>query len=147
MMELSSFPAWNSALNATAGVLLVAGYILIKRQCIHAHRVCMVGAVLVSALFLVFYLYYHAQAGSTKFTGEGLSRIVYFAILVSHSFLAAVVALWLVPVTLYRGLRRQDARHQQIARWTWPVWMYVSITGVLIYFMLYHWFATGAVPP
>ncbi len=101
----------------------------------------MAGAVVVSLAFLVSYLTYHAHAGSKQFEGQGWVRSVYFAILTSHTVLAAVVALWLAPVTVYRAVRRRFDRHKAIARWTLPVWLYVSLTGVVIYFMLYHWYA------
>jgi protein SCO1/2/putative membrane protein len=139
--NVRDLPAVNATLNGISGLLLIAGYIMIRRKKRTAHIICMALAVLVSALFLVSYLYYHAHAGSTKFTGEGLIRVVYFAILLSHTVLAAVVALWLVPVTLYRAARGRFERHKSVARWTLPIWIYVSVTGVLIYLMLYHWFA------
>ncbi len=97
--------------------------------------------MLVSVAFLACYLYYHAHAGSTRFTAEGWIRPVYFTILLSHTVLAALVALWLVPVTVYRAVRRRWEAHRRLARWTLPIWLYVSVTGVIIYFMLYHWYA------
>ncbi len=141
MIEMADLPAVNATLNATSAVLLVAGYGCIRRQRKTAHAACMIAAVAVSALFLVSYLTYHTQVGSRHFEGQGWVRPVYFAILISHTILAAVVALWLVPVTLVRAARRRFDRHKAIARWTLPVWLYVSVTGVIIYFMLYHWYA------
>jgi uncharacterized membrane protein YozB (DUF420 family) len=138
MMELTDLPSLNASLNATSGVLLTAGYIFIRRQQKKAHAVCMIGAVSVSVLFLVSYLYYHAHAGSTKFPGTGWARPVYFTILISHSILASVVAFWLAPVTVWRAARKQFDRHKAIARWTLPVWWYVSVTGVVVYWMLYR---------
>jgi uncharacterized membrane protein YozB (DUF420 family) len=141
MMEVSDLPAVNAALNATSAVLLVAGYGFIRRQRKTAHAVCMGAAVVVSVLFLASYLTYHAQVGSRRFEAEGVVRLVYRAILISHTMLAAVVALWLAPVTLARAARRRFEWHRAIARWTLPVWLYVSVSGVIIYFMLYHWYA------
>ena len=141
MMEISDLPALNATLNATSAVLLVTGYWFIRRRRQTAHAVCMLGAVVVSVLFLVSYLTYHAQVGSKRFEAEGFVRTVYFTILLSHTILAMVVALWLVPVTVYQAARRRFDRHKAIARWTLPVWLYVSVTGVIIYFMLYHWYA------
>ena len=143
MIEISDLPAVNASLNATSAVLLVTGYGCIRRQRRKAHAVCMAGAVVVSILFLVSYLTYHAHIGSKPFQGQGLVRLVYFAILISHTILAAAIALWLVPVTVYRAARRRFDRHKAIARWTFPVWLYVSVTGVIIYFMVYHWYARG----
>ena len=136
-----AWPAVNAALNATCAVLLVAGYSFIRRQNKRAHIACMTSALVISAAFLVSYLTYHAQVGSKHFEGEGPVRSLYFAILISHTILAAVVALWLAPVTVVRAARGRFDRHKAIARWTLPVWLYVSVTGVVIYFMLYHWYA------
>jgi uncharacterized membrane protein YozB (DUF420 family) len=141
MIEVADLPAVNASLNAASAVLLVAGYGFIRRQRKTAHAACMIAAVAVSALFLVSYLTYHAQAGSRHFGGQGWVRAMYFTILISHTILAATVALWLVPVTLVRAARRRFERHKAIARWTLPVWLYVSVTGVVIYLMLYHWYA------
>jgi len=117
-------------------VLLAVGYWLIRRRSIEAHRRVMLAAFTVSCLFLVSYVIYHAQAGSRPFTGQGTIRLVYFAILITHVILAAVIVP-LALLTLRRGLVRDDARHRRIAKWTWPIWMYVSVTGVVIYWMLY----------
>ena len=137
MIEVSQLPAVNATLNAVAGTLLAAGYACIRRGRVDLHRRCMVAAFATSALFLASYLVYHAQAGSRPFTGEGPIRVVYFTVLISHIILAAAV-LPLAVVTLRRGLRRDDARHAALARWTLPVWLYVSVTGVVVYWMLYR---------
>lgn len=137
MIEVSQLPAVNATLNAVAATLLAAGYACIRRGRVDLHRRCMVAAFATSALFLASYLVYHAQAGSRPFTGEGPIRVVYFTVLISHIILAAAV-LPLAVVTLRRGLRRDDARHAALARWTLPVWLYVSVTGVVVYWMLYR---------
>jgi uncharacterized membrane protein YozB (DUF420 family) len=138
-LPLSALPALNAALNATCALLLVAGFLLIRRGRVLAHKVLMSSALGVSALFLASYLVYHVQVGSVRFTGQGWIRPLYFAILVSHTILAAaVVPLALVTVT--RALRGRFDRHKRIARWTLPIWLYVSVTGVLVYWLLYHLF-------
>jgi uncharacterized membrane protein YozB (DUF420 family) len=136
-MSVSDLPALNAGLNATAGVLLFAGWLMIRGGRITAHRRCMLAAFTASSLFLVSYVVYHAQAGSRPFTGQGPARAVYFAILISHVVLAAAIVP-LALVTLTRALRGDFARHRRIARWTFPIWMYVSVTGVVIYWMLYR---------
>jgi putative membrane protein len=141
MIGLSDLPAVNASLNATSAMLLAAGYGFIRRKKRTAHAVCMVSAVMVSVAFLISYLTYHARFGSKHFEGEGFIWLVYFAILISHTILAVVVALWLVPVAVVRAARRRFDQHKMIARWTLPVWLYVSVSGVIIYFMLYHWYA------
>ena len=140
LFRSSVFPALNAILNGTSAVLLAAGYRFIRRKQVQAHRMCMGAAVITSTLFLASYLYYHAHVGSVHFQGTGWSRPVYFTILVSHTSLA-VSLLVLVPITLARALRERFDRHRAIARWTLPIWMYVSVTGVVIYLMLYHLFA------
>lgn len=137
MFAPSSLPSINAALNATSAVLLTLGYFLIRRKRVNAHKRVMVSAFSVSTLFLVSYLYYHYHHGSTPFPGRGWIRPVYFIILISHLILAAAI-LPLALVTLYRAWRGQFSRHKRIARWTFPLWLYVSVTGVLIYWMLYH---------
>ncbi|HIE95169.1 MAG TPA: DUF420 domain-containing protein [Acidobacteria bacterium] len=137
MFDVMMLPAVNAALNAVAAVLLVLGYRQIRRGRIEQHRRFMLAAFATSALFLVSYLTYHAQVGSQPFTGQGPIRIVYFTVLVSHIILAALI-LPLALVTLRRGLRREDAKHRAIARWTLPIWLYVSVTGVVVYWMLYQ---------
>lgn len=136
-MTVSDLPTLNASLNAAATILLFAGWVLVRQGRIEAHRRCMLGAFAMSALFLVSYVVYHAQAGSRPFQGQGPVRAVYFTILITHVILAAGIVP-LALVTLRRGLRRDDERHRRIARWTWPIWMYVSVTGVVIYLMLYH---------
>lgn len=136
-MTVHDLPAVNATLNATSGVLLLIAYFLIRARRIAQHRAFMLAAFTVSSLFLVSYLIYHAQVGSVPFTRHGFVRPLYFAILITHVTLAAVV-LPLAIITLSRGLKRQDARHRRIARWTFPIWMYVSVTGVLVYVLLYQ---------
>jgi uncharacterized membrane protein YozB (DUF420 family) len=135
-------PALNAALNGTAAVLLLSGYTFIRRRQVTAHRVCMVAAFLTSTAFLISYLLYHARVGSVPFQGQGWIRPVYFFILFTHIVLAATIVP-LALVTLSRALREQFDRHKRIARWTLPIWLYVSVTGVVIYFLLYHVYAAG----
>ena len=139
MIHLEQLPAINASLNATSAVLLLVGYGFIRQKQITAHRVCMSLALLVSMLFLISYLYLHYNVGSTAFTGVGWVRPVYFAILVSHIILAAAI-LPLALTTVFHAVRGEFEKHRRIARWTFPIWLYVSVTGVLIYFMLYQWF-------
>ena len=134
---ISSLPHLNAALNATATVLLVTGWLLIKRRRIQQHRAVMIAAVITSAAFLTSYVVYHANAGSKPFPGTGVIRTVYFAILIPHVILAAV-SLPPILITFIRGLRRDDQRHRRLARWTLPVWLFVSVTGVIVYVMLYR---------
>lgn len=141
MIALSDLPAVNATLNATSGVLVTVGYVLIRQKRRTAHAVCMISATVVSALFLASYVYYHAHVGTTRFLAHGLVRHVYHVILTTHTALAVALALWLVPVTVVRAARRRFDRHKTIARWTLPIWLYVSVTGVVIYLMLYHWYA------
>ena len=136
-MEIADLPALNAVLNGTAAALLVAGYLLIRRGRIAQHKRCMLAALATSAVFLVSYVIYHANTGSRPFPGQGAIRVVYFGILVSHVVLAALI-LPLALTTAARGLRAQYDRHVRIARWTLPIWIYVSITGVVIYLMLYQ---------
>jgi len=137
--QYAFFPALNASLNGTSALLLLTGRVLIARGQIAAHRICMIAAVVTSLLFLGCYVYFHAKVGNIRFLGEGWSRPVYFTILTSHTILAMVIVP-LAVVTLNRGLRARYDKHRAIARWTWPLWMYVSITGVVVYFMLYQWF-------
>jgi uncharacterized membrane protein YozB (DUF420 family) len=140
------FPAINATLNGASAVLLLTGRRLIARRKIQQHRAVMISAVITSSLFLVCYLTYHAllqiyaHGAITRFQGTGLSRPIYFSILLSHTILA-VVTVPLVLITLNRGLHARFDKHRAIARWTFPIWLYVSVTGVVIYFMLYQWFA------
>jgi uncharacterized membrane protein YozB (DUF420 family) len=132
------FPAWNATLNGLAAVLLVIGYVLVRQRRLAAHRAVMLSAFAVSVLFLVSYLVYHYQIGGGKrFPGTGPIRAVYFTILISHTILAAAVPV-LAIITLSRALRQRFARHRAIARWTLPIWLYVSVTGVVVYWMLYR---------
>jgi uncharacterized membrane protein YozB (DUF420 family) len=140
------FPAINATLNGTSAVLLLAGRRLIAQRKVQQHRAVMISAVITSSLFLACYLTYHAllqiyaHGAITRFQGTGLSRPIYFSILLSHTILA-VVTVPLVLITLNRGLNARFDKHRVIARWTFPIWLYVSVTGVVIYFMLYQWFA------
>ena len=136
-MEIADLPTLNASLNALASVFLVAGYLMIRSRRIDAHRRCMLSALGTSALFLISYVIYHANAGSVPFRGTGAVRVVYFAVLIPHIILAAAI-LPLALVTTARGLRGDYTRHVRIARWTLPVWLYVSVTGVIVYLMLYH---------
>lgn len=136
-MTVNDLPHLNAALNALAGTLLTIGFFLIKSGRIQAHRRCMIAAFGVSALFLASYVTYHANVGSRPFPGTGLVRTIYFSILIPHVVLAAAV-LPLALVTLRRGWIRDDARHRSIARWTLPIWLFVSVTGVVVYLMLYR---------
>jgi uncharacterized membrane protein YozB (DUF420 family) len=137
MLSLSDLPALNATLNAIAGVLLILGFVLIRRGNVAAHKRAMLAAFTTSALFLVSYLVYHANIGSRPFTGHGPIRIVYFTILITHVVLAAAI-LPLALITLNYGLRSRFERHVPIARWTLPIWLYVSVTGVVVYWMLYR---------
>ena len=137
MIDYTVLPTVNATLNAVSGVFLLVGYILIRRRQINAHRNAMLGAFVSSTLFLISYLVYHAHTGSRPFTGLGALRYVYFAILISHVILAAVI-LPMAIATLSRGLRGRYEDHKRIAKWTFPTWMYVSVTGVIVYVMLYQ---------
>ena len=136
-MTVSDLPAVNAALNATCAVLLVIGWTLIKRGRIRQHRAVMIAAFSTSALFLISYLVYHAQVGSVRFQRTGFIRTVYFTVLLTHTVLAALIVP-MVLVTLSRGLSGKYDPHRRIARWTMPIWLYVSITGVIVYVMLYR---------
>jgi putative membrane protein len=130
-------PHLNAILNSTSALLLLTGFRFIRRGQIQAHRNCQVSAVLTSALFLVSYLTYHFYHGATRFTGQGLVRPLYFTILITHTILAVVIVP-LILVTLYRAYRGDFIRHRRIARLTLPLWLYVSVTGVIVYLMLYQ---------
>jgi uncharacterized membrane protein YozB (DUF420 family) len=136
-VTVSDLPAVNAALNATCAVLLVIGWTLIKRGRIRQHRAVMIAAFSTSALFLISYLVYHAQVGSVRFQRTGFIRTVYFTVLLTHTVLAALIVP-MVLVTLSRGLSGKYDPHRRIARWTMPIWLYVSITGVIVYVMLYR---------
>jgi uncharacterized membrane protein YozB (DUF420 family) len=136
-LTVHDLPAVNATLNAISGVLLLIGYVLIRARRIELHRRFMIAAFVASALFLVCYVVYHAQVGSVRFTRQGFVRPLYFTILITHVSLAAAV-LPLAILTLSRGLQAKYARHRVIARWTFPIWLYVSVTGVLVYVLLYQ---------
>ena len=138
--QYAIFPVINASLNGASTVLLLVGHRFIKKGRMPAHRATMITAVVTSALFLTSYLYYHFHVHSVPFQGTGWSRPVYYTILASHVILAIVIVP-LVLITLTRALRERFDRHRAIARWTYPLWLYVSVTGVLVYFMLSHWFA------
>jgi uncharacterized membrane protein YozB (DUF420 family) len=134
---ISYLPHLNACLNGTSAVLLFSGYSFIRSGNVVAHRTCQVSALVVSILFLASYLTYHYHHGATRFQGTGLARPIYFTILISHTILAVVIVP-LVALTFYRALRQDFARHRRIARITLPLWLYVSITGVIVYLMLYQ---------
>jgi uncharacterized membrane protein YozB (DUF420 family) len=136
-MDYSLLPSINAGLNSVCTVLLLTGYVLIRRKRTGAHQRCMIAAFLTSVLFLVSYLVYHAKVGSVAFEGEGSIRSVYFAILISHSILAAIVPI-LAILTLVHAFRGKLDKHRRLARWTLPIWLYVSVTGVVVYWMLYR---------
>jgi uncharacterized membrane protein YozB (DUF420 family) len=140
MTDYSIFPKINATLNGCSAALLVTGRVLIARGQRTAHRAVMLTALGISTVFLASYLYYHAHVGSVHFRGTGWSRPVYFTILISHTILAAVIVP-MVIITLNRALRGRFDRHRAIARWTFPLWLYVSVTGVVVYLMLYQLFA------
>jgi len=138
--QYAIYPVINASLNGASALLLLTGHSMIKRGRMATHRALMLTAITTSSLFLASYLYYHWHVGSVRFQGQGWSRPVYFTILTSHTILAITI-LPLVIITLSRALRERFDRHRAIARWTYPLWLYVSVTGVVIYFMLYHLFA------
>ncbi len=137
MIEIADLPAINATLNSLSAGLLTTGYVLIRRGRVTPHKVCMLAAFGTSVLFLTSYLIYHANVGSVPFLGEGFIRILYFTILVSHVTLAVAI-LPLALVTLSYALRARFGRHVALARWTLPIWLYVSVTGVIVYLMLYQ---------
>ena len=134
---LSFLPSLNAGLNATSALLIILGFILIRQGAWTGHALCMCLALAASTLFLISYLTYHFFHGVTPFTGQGWIRLVYFTILISHTFLATLVAP-LTLVTLYRALRSQFDKHVRIAKITFPIWLYVSVTGIIVYWMLYR---------
>ena len=136
-MELTDLPAVNATLNGISALLLITGYGCIRGGRVALHRACMVTACATSTLFLTSYVIYHANVGSVAFTGQGAVRLVYFTVLISHVALAVLI-LPLAVMTLSRALRRQFDRHAALARWTLPIWIYVSVTGVVVYWMLYQ---------
>ena len=130
-------PHLNAVLNSTSALLLVSGFRFIRLGRIRAHRNCQLAALFTSILFLISYLTYHFNHGATRFPGQGLVRPFYFVLLISHTILAVVIVP-LIMITLYRAARGDFVRHRRIARWTLPLWLYVSVTGVIVYLMLYH---------
>lgn len=136
-MTVTDLPALNASLNALSTVLLVTGYIFIRRRERQKHKACMIAALVTSALFLTSYVIYHAQVGSVPFKGTGWIRTVYFAVLIPHVILAAAIVPPIL-ITVSRGLSAKYDKHRRIARWTLPLWLYVSITGVIVYLMLYQ---------
>jgi putative membrane protein len=136
-VNIHDLPLLNALLNGSSALCLLAGFYFIRRREIRKHRVCMIAAFVCSALFLISYVVYHANVGSIRFAGEGSVRALYFTILVSHTLLAATVPA-LAIITLRRALRARFEQHRKIARWVLPVWLYVSVTGVVIYLMLYR---------
>jgi len=137
MPDYSFFPALNASLNGASAVLIVTGRALIRRGNVRLHRACMLAAVITSTVFLVCYFYYHAHVGSVRFPGQGWAKALYFSILISHTLFAAAVPI-LVIITLTFALKAKFERHRRLARWTYPIWLYVSITGVIVYLMLYQ---------
>jgi uncharacterized membrane protein YozB (DUF420 family) len=143
MADYSLFPALNATLNGASAVLLTTGRFFIGRKQIQRHRACMIAAVATSSVFLACYLYYHAHVGSVHFPGQGWIRPIYFAILISHTLLAVAVVP-LVLLSLINGLKSRFDRHRRISRWTFPIWLYVSVTGVVVYIMLYQIYGAHA---
>ena len=139
MIPLEYFPPLNACLNSLCAVLLVVGLLFIKKKNIAAHKACMIAAFVVSSIFLACYLYYHFHHGATKFAGEGWSRPFYFTLLISHTILA-VVNLPLIIVTFNHAFKGRLDKHRAIAKYTFSIWLYVSVTGVIVYVMLYHLF-------
>ncbi|HYX27222.1 MAG TPA: DUF420 domain-containing protein [Pyrinomonadaceae bacterium] len=138
----SILPHLNATLNASSFLLLASGYYFIRRGHVQAHRRCQLSALAASVLFLISYIVYHAHHGTTRFAGQGIARPIYFTILTTHTVMAVVIVPFVI-VTLRRALRGDFLRHRAIARWTLPMWMYVSITGVIVYLMLYHLYPSG----
>ena len=137
MIGIADLATVNAGLNATSAVLIGTGFYFIKRKNIRGHKVCMIAATVVSAIFLTSYLTYHYNVGSVRFTKQGWVRNVYFPLLLTHTVLAAI-ALPMVLRTVFLAAKGRFRNHVRIARWTFPVWMYVSVTGVIVYLMLYH---------
>ncbi|MBI1748759.1 MAG: DUF420 domain-containing protein [Acidobacteria bacterium] len=138
MISVTDLPALNASLNGTTAIFLLMGFAFIRRRMITQHKICMMLATLASAVFLVSYLVYHYYHGASRFSGQGWIRPVYFFILISHTLLAAPVLAPMVIITLKRAWSAEFAKHKKLARWTLPIWLYVSITGLLVYGMLYH---------
>ncbi len=143
-MTISDLPALNASLNAFSTVFIAAGWYFIRRGRWRAHIACMITAIISSSAFLTSYLIYHAHAGSVRFTALGIVRPIYYAILLTHVLLAFTV-LPLVITTVVPACRRRWDKHRRMGRWTMPIWLYVSVTGVIVYFMLYQWFRPAGV--
>jgi uncharacterized membrane protein YozB (DUF420 family) len=137
LISAADLPSLNAALNSLSAAFLILGFIFIKSKNIKAHKACMLSAFASSSLFLISYLVYHYQVGSVPFRGQGAIRTLYFTILLTHTILAVVVVP-MALITLFRALRENFSKHRRIARWTFPIWLYVSVTGVLVYVMLYQ---------
>jgi len=137
MLDVRDLPVLNAVLNSLAAILLLVGYALIRQGRKDAHRNAMIAALVCSVLFLTSYLYYHSQVGSVRFQGTGGARTLYFSVLLTHTVLAAAVP-FLAVITVIYAWRKQWAKHAGLARWTLPIWLYVSVTGVLVYLMLYQ---------
>jgi uncharacterized membrane protein YozB (DUF420 family) len=137
MLDVHDLPAVNATLNSLSALLLMTGYVLIRRRRLTAHRNVMIAALVTSTVFLTSYLVYHAQVGSVRFPGTGLPRTIYLTILLTHTVLAAAVP-FLAGITAWRAYKKQWLRHVRIAKWTLPIWLYVSVTGVVVYWMLYQ---------
>jgi len=142
MISYYSLAPLNSVLNGIAAILLLGGYIFIRKRWVRAHRACMISAVVVSTAFFISYLIYHYHVGDVRFQGQGLVRPLYFTILITHVTLAVVI-LPLITITLWRALGGRFPSHRRIARVTWPLWMYVSVTGVIVYLMCYRLYPPG----
>jgi putative membrane protein len=145
LFDYRSLAPLNAILNGTAAILLMAGFVFIKQRRVRAHRACMIAAIVMSAAFLASYLVFHYHVGDVRFSGHGAIRPIYFTILIPHVILAGVIVP-LVIGTIWLALRGNFIRHRRIARWTWPLWMYVSVTGVVVYFLLYQIY-TPIYPP
>lgn len=143
MADFSIFPALNAGLNGASAIMIATGRMFIRRHKVRLHRACMISAVVTSSLFLISYLYYHAHVGSVHFPGQGWVRPLYFTILISHTLLAVAVVP-LVLISLNYALREKFDHHRRIVRWAYPVWLYVSVTGVVVYVMLYQIYGAHA---
>jgi uncharacterized membrane protein YozB (DUF420 family) len=137
LISAADLPSLNASLNSLSAAFLTLGFLFIKSKNIKAHKACMLAAFASSSLFLISYLVYHYQVGSVPFRGQGAIRTLYFTILLTHTILAVVVVP-MALITLFRALRENFSKHRRIARWTFPIWLYVSVTGVLVYVMLYQ---------
>ncbi|NQV47568.1 MAG: DUF420 domain-containing protein [Rhodospirillaceae bacterium] len=141
MIEITTFPHILAGINSATTLVLLAGYFFIRAGNRARHRACMLGAVALAVLFLIIYVIYHANAGLAKFGGEGVIRPIYFTILIAH-IVGAVALVPMVPMTLFRALRERFDAHKRLARWTWPLWMYVSVSGIVVYVMAIHLYPT-----